>query len=152
MINNACSCQNTSLGNVWADCFIEGEKQNQSGCIFSNKLNFFREQLVNKCEKYCPLECETVSYSVGFSMYNAINRTEVFVYYESLKYTSITQIAKSKEFDLISNIGGILGLFIGVSFVTLFEIGEMFIDISLMIPQNNNCFCKKKIRPQFALK
>jgi hypothetical protein len=61
-----------------------------------------------------------------------------------LKYISKArkeqQIQKEKEFDLLSNIGGILGLFIGVSFVTLFEIGELLIEILLFIfkRKNNN--------------
>jgi len=50
--------------------------------------------------------------------------TELRIYYESLKYISIRQIPKSKPFDLISNIG----LFIGVSFVSLFEISELIIE------------------------
>jgi hypothetical protein len=55
------------------------------------------------------------------------------VYYQSLKYTSITQIPKTKVFDLISNLGGTLGLFIGVSFVTLFEFGELLIECFFLI-------------------
>ncbi len=54
--------------------------------------------------------------------------TELRIYYESLKYISIRQIPKTKPFDLISNIGGIFGLFIGVSFVSLFEISELIIE------------------------
>ena len=52
----------------------------------------------------------------------------VIIYYESLKYTSIVQEPKMKEFDLVSNIGGTLGLFAGVSFVSFFEFGELIIE------------------------
>ncbi len=44
---------------------------------------------------------------------------------------------KTKIFDFISNIGGILGLFIGSSFVTLFEIGELLIEISFILTKKN---------------
>ena len=40
----------------------------------------------------------------------------------------LSQSPKEIEFDLISSIGGICGLFIGVSFVSLFEIGEILIE------------------------
>ena len=57
------------------------------------------------------------------------------VYFENLKYTSITQEPKMKEFDLVSSIGGIFGLFIGVSFVSLFEVGAMLAEILFVIFQ-----------------
>jgi len=134
---NPCNCSNTSLGNVWEDCFVKYEESNQTGCIFRDKLKFFGESVLNKCKEYCPLECETISYSVGFNALTGYKSTTVNVYFESLKYTLISQLPKSKEFDLISNIGGIFGLFIGVSFVTLFEIVEILIQVLLIFFQNN---------------
>jgi hypothetical protein len=56
------------------------------------------------------------------------NLTTIQVYYRNLKYTFITQQAKMHVFDIISNIGGTLGLFVGMSFVTLFEATEIFIE------------------------
>jgi len=132
--NERCECKNTSLGNVWEDCFVNHENKNSSGCIYNDKLIFFRESIINKSKDFCPMECETVSYSVNF---NSINDGEIkfTVYFESLKYTLISQIPKTREFDLLSNIGGIFGLFIGVSFVTVFEIGEVFIEVFYIISQ-----------------
>jgi len=144
---NPCSCQNTSIGNVWEDCFVNFERKNLSGCIFNRKLEFFRESILDKCKEYCPLECESVSYTVNLNMLTNRNETEIFIYYQSLKYTLISQLEKEKVFDLISNIGGIFGLFIGVSFVSLFEIGELFIEgffILFYKKKNKN----KTIEPQ----
>ncbi len=59
--------------------------------------------------------------------------TEIYVYYRSLKYTSITQQAKMKWEQLISNLGGYLSLFVGLSFVSLFEITEIFVEIFFRI-------------------
>ena len=53
------------------------------------------------------------------------------IYYKSLKYTSIMQQAKTKPEQLISNLGGYLGLFVGLSFISLFEIIEILIEIVL---------------------
>ncbi len=44
-------------------------------------------------------------------------RVQFSVYYEKPEYTVIDQIAQMTVFDLISNIGGNLGLFIGISFL-----------------------------------
>jgi len=136
---NPCSCQNTSIGNVWQDCFVIFERMNLSGCTYTNKSIFYKQSIQDKCKDYCPFECDSIRYSVNsYSTYRA--ETRFCVYFESLKYTLISQIQKEKEFDLLSNIGGILGLFIGVSFVTLFEIGELLIEILLFIfkRKNNN--------------
>ena len=43
---------------------------------------------------------------------------------------------------LISNIGGILGLFLGISFLTAVEIVEFFLEIVFII------FRKKEIKPE----
>jgi len=141
MNNNSCNCSKTSIGNVWQDCFTKQENLNQSGCTYINKLNFFKDPIQNKCKDYFPLECETVWYSVNsYSTYR--NETRFFVYFESLKFTSISQIPKQKEFDLLSKVGGILGLFIGVRFITVFEIVELMFEADLIISR------KKKVYPK----
>jgi hypothetical protein len=45
----------------------------------------------------------------------------------------IDQIGKMNGFDLISNIGGNLGLFIGISFLSFAELIELFIEIIYII-------------------
>ena len=142
-----CFCTKTSLGNVWQDCFDKHEKKNKSGCTYNNKLNFFKESVLTKCKEFCPLECDTISYSVNFNVYTDLDETMFSVYFESLKYTLISQIPKEKGFDLLSNVGGILGLFIGVSFVTLFEICELFIEMLLMLHGNKKTNQPVQITP-----
>ena len=56
------------------------------------------------------------------SLDNSIIRTKMFkiyVFYEDLKYTLITQKPKIELFGLISNIGGTLGLFLELSSVRI---------------------------------
>jgi hypothetical protein len=74
------------------------------------------------------------------STYNAFhkNKSAVRFFYNSLKVTKISQIPKTQIFDLISFIGGNLSLFIGFSFVTLFEIIEIFIVILFSLFQRSN--------------
>jgi len=49
----------------------------------------------------------------------------IYVYYQDLKYTLISEQPKVELFGLISNLGGILGLFIGFSFISLLELFEL---------------------------
>ena len=76
------------------------------------------------CAEYCPLECESTTYSTVINPYPNTNdnTTVVSIYYGSLKYTSYSEQPKMQMFDLISNIGGTMSLFISISFVSLFEI------------------------------
>lgn len=59
------------------------------------------------------------------------------VYYDDLKYTIISEVAKSSPTDLASNMGGLLGLFIGVSFLSFGELIEMALEIVFIL-------CEKK--------
>jgi len=137
--DNPCNCTDTSIGNVYTDCWYKLQNKSKSDCTYQFKTEFFRQPILEKCKEYCPLECDSVSYSVNVESYlNEMNKTEVYLYYESLIYTSISEIPKTKPFDLISNIGGILGLFVGFSFMSLFEIGELFIEgVCILLNEKN---------------
>jgi hypothetical protein len=127
---NSCNCLNTTLSNVWHDCFVKLENKNESGCTLEKKLEFYKNSVNQKCKDYCPSSCSKVSYQVSYNLMNYLPSPfpTVIIYFDSDKYTSISQEPKMKESDLISNIGGILGLFIGVGFVSFFELGELLIE------------------------
>ena len=67
----------------------------------------------------------------GFNTYENVTRTffALRVYYDDLKYTLIKQQPKIELFDLISNIGGTLGLFLGFSFISLLELFEVVAEL-----------------------
>ena len=50
-----------------------------------------------------------------FKTYENVSKSffSIYVYYEDLDYTLIEQIPKIQIFDLISNVGGLFGLFLG---------------------------------------
>lgn len=54
------------------------------------------------------------------------NLMKLEVYYEELKVTTITQIAKTSGIDLISSIGGLMGMCLGASFLSIVEYFEFF--------------------------
>ena len=111
-----------------------------------------------KCN--CPLECETniLSYAYSISEYPTIqnskflmnqslikkrlgslsytdlkqNVARVQIFYNELKETFISEEIKTQIFDLVSNIGGTLGLFLGLSFLSLIEFFEIFFQILII--------------------
>ncbi|XP_033110759.1 acid-sensing ion channel 4-A-like [Anneissia japonica] len=57
------------------------------------------------------------------------NFAKINIYYEIKQYDSIKQVALDSFLSLISNIGGHLGLWIGMSTLTILELIECFYDI-----------------------
>ena len=53
------------------------------------------------------------------------------VYFERLEYTLISQSEKTTLSDLVANVGGTFGLFIGISFLSFLEILEVLVTIYL---------------------
>lgn len=64
------------------------------------------------------------------------NILSVNVFYDELKYVSFQELEKTSTIDLVAGIGGTLGLFIGVSFLSLIEILEILMRVFFVI-------CKK---------
>lgn len=50
-----------------------------------------------------------------------------------MKYTSIEELEKMSFVDLVSAVGGTLGLFIGMSFLSFFEILDVIIEIVFIL-------------------
>lgn len=67
ILDNPCNCTKASLGNVWEQCWRTIEKCNKEGCTFQYKENFYKESILGKCSEYCPIECDTVKFSVSVS-------------------------------------------------------------------------------------
>lgn len=58
---------------------------------------------------------------------------EVNIYFDDYKYVSISETRKTSEIDLISSIGGTLGLFIGISLLSIIEVVELIAEIILIL-------------------
>ena len=54
------------------------------------------------------------------------------LFYKELKYRRINQKPKIETFKLISDIGNIFGLFLGISFLSIVEIIEILFEIFLI--------------------
>jgi hypothetical protein len=55
------------------------------------------------------------------------------VFYTDFHYTYITQIPKFQLENLVSNFGGLLGLFLGMSFLSFGELIEIFVEVLIIL-------------------
>jgi len=91
------------------------------------------------CSEVCPLECESEFYDLYVSQTQVSNVQSgnisfaLNVYFTDLKVLKISQYAKTSEADLVSNIGGTLGLFIGFQIFSIVEILELFVNLALKL-------------------
>ena len=145
------------MGNIERDCkYILASKI--SNCT-DGYLKSFIKKNHEKCPQYCPLECDTVDYSFSLRSYidsSSDNPVEIFknstrqlkVYFKEMKFKKLNDSPKTEIFSFISEIGGILCLFIGVSFVSFFELAQLLLEISFILFKktqihNNNNNIKK---------
>jgi len=147
---NPCNFSSNNLDeDIYNKAYIFRDKTVKR-CIES----FFKESnTFESCSiLYCPLECDSFTYDISinsqtimghgdissygfnntiFNTFDDIYKTyyPLRVYYEDLKYTLIKQQPKIELFGLISNVGGTLGLFLGISFISLLELFEMLAEL-----------------------
>jgi amiloride-sensitive sodium channel subunit alpha/amiloride-sensitive sodium channel subunit gamma len=128
---------------------------------------FTKDNYIGKnCIPHCPLECKSIQLSttVSSSKYPNDNYFEILknnenlqrgvfksgnwshiknsilkvnINYESLSYKYIKENAVMSVIDLLAYIGGQMGLFLGISFLSFVEIFEIFIEILYIILKRN---------------
>lgn len=127
---NPCQCT-ASIGDVWENCWIKKENKNFTSCTIKYKERFYKQDLLSRCENYCPLECSSVTNLVSIDNVPYYNQSVAYVviYYRTLRYTAITQEPKLYLTDLVSSVGGTFSLFIGLTLVNLIEAFEIFFEI-----------------------
>jgi len=144
IILKQCDCSDDiQLGEIYK-CFASNNKY----CVidlYSNYSIFKTKLMPHFCYQKCPIECDHIVYNtksnyVGLlpdlylneNKLNNISKDDLIlinVYYPRLEYISVEQMAKTEFFGLISNIGGIFGLFLGLSFFTFVEIIGIIFEI-----------------------
>ena len=124
-------------------------------CVYIFYATFYTGSIEEKCP-YCKYECEWSSYETSTSLnsypspnygkflmrLNKIKATNITTYeklkrnvlsvnifYDQLKYTVVEDVPSTDLLTLISGIGGTMGLFLGMSFISFLEIAEVFIEI-----------------------
>lgn len=145
--SNPCNCTTLDLTRIWEDCFVNQNNKSIKECTFKNRIKFSRTKVLEKCRNYCPLECDTIDYIVSDSIYpyeKYTNYTYIRIYFRNLKYTLISQDEKLSFNDFIANIGGTVGLFVGLNFLSLFEIIDLISElITLLSSKKDKIFSFK---------
>jgi len=122
---------------------------------------FFIGKYKSECGEECPLECTKITYDIQVTSspyptreeferrkkanftdkqtYEAFReeKSSVSVFYPSKRYTEIRQVPKITLIDLLANIGGSIGIFLGFSVFSLFEMVEIVFRLAHFILRKN---------------
>ena len=142
-------CQNISdITYRHVDCVVKCKNKNFVGrhnCTLRNLYSIsdfsFCDFLISEssefeseCEKECPRECTTTKFDIFLSSSDSeLSGNLVFnVWYLDLNFIEISQTPKMSGFSLLNEIGGALGLFAGITVLSLLEFFEYLIEIFLV--------------------
>ena len=107
---------------------------------------FYNKQIDAECGNYCPLECKTEKFDSSLTQLpsqSGPNTIKFYINYESLSYLSYQESPSISVYNLVSNIGGAIGLLLGMSLLSIFEVIQMvLLSIYLIVKQ------KYKLRKQ----
>jgi hypothetical protein len=136
-------------------------------CLLEFNIEFFSQSIKEKCDcpLECNSVAYAITTSMAdfpnqeysnylmnqtniVSLFNRNNATlnadelkrsilEVNIYFDELKYTMIEEKEKMSLIDLISNCGGQMGLFLGVSFLSFIELVDLALQVFLILMNTN---------------
>ena len=107
-----------------------------------NLIDYYKKKFSEACLKECPLEsCYSEKYFPIIKIFeikdlnnhNSTNYTEFRFSFYDFSTLNITQIPKTDLFTFINNVGGGLGLFMGIAFPTLIEFTQIMFEIFLIL-------------------
>ena len=138
--NFNCTCQK-----------IYKNKLYPNSCDFKSIIYEYSNDFLSECNPQCPLECESTSYPYSSSIYSypyyyqddntVSHHFRIILYFEAPKYTQISQIPKTTLPDIVSIVGGTLGLFLGLSLLSFVEIIDFIIETVFLVKET---FQKRK--------
>ncbi len=115
--------------------------------------DYFENESVDKeCAKWCPLECRTEQFELSLTRNEQRNMSDygddkilLNLFFDSVSYFDYEESPSISVYNLISNIGGAIGLLLGMSLLSIFEILEMVIlSIYLIIRHKYRSFKMRK--------
>lgn len=97
--------------------------------IRSWKMNHILESLMEECAvSECPKECTEIDYTIGNYPINMVGLEEnittlarICFFFNDLSLVKIHQVPKTTISDLVSSIGGAMGIFLGMSILSILE-------------------------------
>jgi hypothetical protein len=149
---NQCKKSSTNENYHQSNCIetcISVEIKNKYSCTFVQSLfaipgltnckyegKFLYKELLSGCQKQCPENCYSERFTADIvsseQSSESSGQTRFRFSFGDLTSLTITQVPKIDGFTFLNNIGGGLGLFIGISFPTLIEFIEVIADLIWM--------------------
>ena len=128
------------------DTCIYKEIRNKYNCSFllslysfggfkqcDNSISFYKKEFSKVCFKECPLEsCYSEKYTSLINIYSTNGFTAFRFSFYDFNTLNITQIPKTDLFTFINNVGGGLGLFMGIAFPNIIEFIQFISEIFLI--------------------
>ena len=162
LVEKNCKC-NILMGNYEENSSLKTCRRREFMCTENEWSNLVSNtSLLNDCD--CPFECEILGYhyTISSSQYptkkysnylrneSLIRKlnpnmnfeemrkslTRIIIFYDEMKETIFTEEIKIQTFDLVSNIGGIFGVFMGLSFLSLIGFVEIIVNIFIIMCRN----------------
>lgn len=148
-----CKCSVASLpkiNNEFEICYNSSELE----CLNKNRDSFYNSHVYEICDRYCPTECDHVKYVTTTSaanyptiwytnllrqQLNMLNESyyyikestlKVNIFYDDLVFTTSIEVPAVRIEDELANIGGHLGLFLGMSVLSIVELFELFFEFA----------------------
>ncbi len=120
---------------------IQGAKECKESALDRAESSYTRNEYFDECKGECPLEdCHSKKLSHEYLDDSSLFENEMTstwikdlivlsFYLRDFSYLNITQIPKTDVFTFINNIGGGLGLFMGLAFPNFVEFFQFIVDI-----------------------
>jgi hypothetical protein len=86
------------------------------------------------CGGQCPKECISVRYTAAVTKYD-YEAMKIDLFYMDLSLIEIGQTQQMNGFSLVSELGGALGLFIGITFLSVFQFLEHLTEMFLILSE-----------------
>jgi len=130
---------------------------NQNLCL-NDMIARYSNNIEETCASECPLECDYITYETSMSQLDYPNRQHFddlktrYIEYENMslekykkthlrlnihfrsnEYTEIREFPKMSALELVSNLGGVLGIFLGLSIFSFVEVFEILLRIAIIV-------------------
>jgi len=123
------------------------EIKNKYNCTFHSRLfsiqgfsqcelqyKVLKSEFSVSCLGQCPESCFSEKFTLDFTTSpSSFDSTEFKFRFRDLSSLNITQIPKTDPFTFLNNVGGGLGLFMGIAFPNLIEFFQFILEIVLII-------------------
>ncbi len=117
------------------NCTLSLEDKSLKSCARNPKGGFqvFIKEFYEFCLKECPESCFSEKFTIDFTKRVLFNFTTFQFSLKDLSSLNISQIPKTDLFTFINNIGGGLGLFMGIAFPNIIEFIQFIVEIISLV-------------------